>query len=101
MLFDLPEFTVTSPLSYVLLFGCIAGVLMLVAGRDQGLGSYWDQFTQKRKVTHKKRERIDWISVGAWVVILLGLIILAMAGTVFIGCDFQLSEYEAMGLCRK
>jgi hypothetical protein len=97
----LPEFTVTSPLSYVLLFGCIAGVILCIAEPSVKLGFYWEQFLQKRKVTHKKRRRIDWAYVCAGGVILFGICILAIVVTVYIGCDFGLLEYEKMGLCRK
>lgn len=98
---SLPEFTVTSPLSYVLLFGCITGVVMCIADAPRSLGYYWEKFLVKRKDTHKKRRRIDWAYVCAGGVILFGLCILAIVGTVYIGCDFGLSEYERLGLCRK
>ncbi len=101
VLHSLPEFTVTSPLSYVLLFGCIAGIIMCLDYTPRSLGFYWERFLQKRKDTHKKRRRIDWAYVCAGGVFLLGLCILAIVGTVYIGCDFGLSEYEELGLCRR
>ena len=101
MLHSLPEFTVTSPLSYVLLFGCIVGVIMCLADAPGSLGSYWEQFLVKRKDTHKKGQRIDWAYVRAGGVILFGLCILAIVGTVYVGCVFGLSEYEELGLCRR
>ncbi len=98
---DFPDLTVTSPLSYVLLFGAIAGVIMCIADAPRSLGFYWERFLVKRKVTHKKRRRIDWAYVCAGGVILFGLCILAIVVTIYIGCDVGLLEYQRMGLCRK
>jgi len=101
VLHKLPDLTVTSPLSYVLLFGCIIGIIMCIADAPRSLGYYWERFLVKRKDTHKKRRRIDWAYVCAGGVILFGVCILAIVVTVYIGCDFGLPDYERLGLCRK
>ena len=101
MLPDFPDLTVTSPLSYLLLFGAIIGIVLCIAGPSVPIGYYWEQFLVKRKVTHKKRRRIDWAYVRAGGVILFGVCILAIVVTVYVGCDFGLPDYERLGLCRK
>ncbi len=101
MLPDFPDLTVTSPLSYLLLFGAIIGIVLCIAGPSIPIGYYWEQFLVKRKVTHKKRWRIAWAYVCAGGVILFGLCILVIVVTVYIGCDVGLLEYQRMGLCRK